>query len=74
MIHLALISFGNLVCSWLGLLWKERQQRRQFATNNDNNKGTRVPKPLPLPDPQKLESSNPKLQNTPIHVPILKRL
>ena len=71
MTHLALISLGNLVCSWLGLLWKERQQRRQYGTNNNNN-GMGVPKPLPfVPPTRTFESSNP-MQNTPIHVPTVK--
>ena len=74
MTHLAWISFGNLVGSWLGLLWKERQQRRQFATNSDAFKGNRIPKPIPLPQTEKSESSNPKQINTPIHVPIVKRI
>jgi hypothetical protein len=65
--HLALISLGNLVFSWFGLLWKERQQRRIHSNG-------RKPKQDPPTKESTSEScakseSNPK-QSQPLHVPM----
>lgn len=35
--HLAMISVGNLVLSWLGLLWEQRQRRRLHGHNRQKS-------------------------------------
>ena len=59
--QLAFISVGNLILSWLGLVWKESKQH--------SNRGRSTPTIPPLgPDPRG-EATSSSFGNAPLKVP-----
>ena len=75
MMHLALISLGNLVCSWIGLLWKEGHQRRQYSTRRNREVMDSLPESSLFAQQTKMTSETTHvIQNAPIQVPIVRRI